>query len=1189
LWTILSTSSWPFAHVVAQLLARNARKGRGENPHRVRPHEVAVLENEQGTATSPGVLPTPARRVPAVPPGAEDLADPVTDVLALEHEHFDESVRDLDGWTAEDQAAREESDRFAPERKERIKAALTFGEDLSPEEKRRATELCLEYADVWALALSEVRAVDGIEHRLEVPAGTRLPTNPRAQAKAMTEPQRDFFYQQVDALEAAGFIRKITAEDVQCINSTNLAPKDRAKPTLTQDELERRANTEAERVGVPYPFDPRQRPPFPPDHVASPEAESSAPAKWRVCHAFTALNRHCKIPAFPTGDLEVKKQKLAGHPWYFVLDMHSGYFAIKMREEDVGKTAFRVEGRGFYAYTRMPFGLHGAPATFQELVSRSFSSVLATWLESWMDDLASGSDSVNTMLGRLRIVLELCRKHGLSLAPAKAKIGMRRAPFGGSLVDIDGVHPDPSKVSSILDYPRPTTAHGVLMFLSTVGYFRNAIPNFADIAIPLVELTKGIRVMRDSKPGQWKDRGAYKRALQETEIASRWTDEHERAMVQLKLAITTDPVLVGPSYDRPFIIGTDASARYFAAFIGQQHEKIAGLAAIHPIAFASRQATDAESRYHPFIGELAAIKWALDKFYKYVYGQRIIIESDAKAVVDFLRHEHLPPAHARWKEAVLGHNIIDVRHRPGATNPVDSLTRLGASAPPSTEAVEPGWEAETGLVNDLCTLEADWSDWPTVLDEAGEPSALLGLLERESETSLLLERFAEDPFFRPIVETLKGCQPESWTDTERGRYLSLSKSFFIEDSRLWKVLHVGGGGRVECLTEGEALERATREHADNGHMHRDLVMSKLRQRVFRPHLVKTTELAIKSCRRCVQFGPRLANALLRPVVRARPFERFAADYLSMPKGKGGYKTILLVIDWFTRWVWGFKLRTAGTGATTVAALKHIALHYGKPEVFGSDGGSHFKCEEVANWCIYNLVVKLFTPEYTPKVNGLVEGTNHVLLDRLRRACAKDTGEEFETASIYEWPTHFDTEIAHINDYLRAVTGYTPRGLLFATMARGVPTSEPQEEPSSTDVDVQLAFADELRWSAVAQSALVLAQRKARVDKRVRRPEVFKVGDLVMTREPTMEDTKSTTRKLARKWLGPRRITKVGGLSCWVETLEGQPVRGRFHVNRLKKVWLGEPREQEMREESAELEEESEEDDEELVGSETVVA
>jgi hypothetical protein len=340
-----------------------------------------------------------------------------------------------------------------------------------------------------------------------VPAGTKLPTQLRSQPRALTAPQLEFFHKQIDLLKQGVIITKIAPEYVQCLNSTNLALKDRPRPKLTKDEIKTLANKEAVRVDLPLPHNPRLWLPEP-VYVATYahiHGGTDKPAKWQICHAFTVLNRLCKILSFPADDLEVKKASLVGHMYYLVLDMHSGYFAIKMRAEDIPKTVFCIEGRGTYAYLRMPFGLHGAPLTYREVIVLVFQELLRWWLKNWMDDLVGGAASVAQLLEWLKEIFKVCHQFNLSLSLSKAKIGVRRAPFGGSIIDKAGVHPNPGKVASILKYPRPATAHGVLMFLSAAGYFCNAIADFTETAVPLVKLTKGIRVMRTSRPGQWKD------------------------------------------------------------------------------------------------------------------------------------------------------------------------------------------------------------------------------------------------------------------------------------------------------------------------------------------------------------------------------------------------------------------------------------------------------------------------------------------------------------------------------------------------------------------------------------------------------------------------------------------------------------------------------------------------------------
>ncbi|GAA5997972.1 hypothetical protein JCM11641_006219, partial [Rhodosporidiobolus odoratus] len=101
--------------------------------------------------------------------------------------------------------------------------------------------------------------------------------------------------------------------------------------------------------------------------------------------------------------------------------MHSGYFAIKIHEEDRLKTTFGVEDMGFFAYKRMPFGLKGAPAAFCESISTAFEPILGKTVEAWMDNLATSSNSFEDHLQNVRKILETCREHKLSLNPAKCQ------------------------------------------------------------------------------------------------------------------------------------------------------------------------------------------------------------------------------------------------------------------------------------------------------------------------------------------------------------------------------------------------------------------------------------------------------------------------------------------------------------------------------------------------------------------------------------------------------------------------------------------------------------------------------------------------------------------------------------------------------------------------------------------------
>jgi hypothetical protein len=150
-------------------------------------------------------------------------------------------------------------------------------------------------------------------------------------------------------------------------------------------------------------------------------------------------------------------------------------------------------------------------------------------------------------------------------------------------------------------------------------------------------------------------------------------------------------------------------------------------------------------------------------------------------------------------------------------------------------------------------------------------------------------------------------------------------------------------------------------------------------------------------------------------VRSRPFERLCLDYLSVPTGKEGWKTILMVVDWFSRWLWVFKSKQAGNGVFMVKALKYIRLHYAKAESIFTDGWLHFNCVEVTEWCQLHGVDHEFSPEYAPWVNGLVEGHNNILLDQLKWACMGN-GETPTEDEMKKWPDHFKGAVGVLNNY-----------------------------------------------------------------------------------------------------------------------------------------------------------------------------
>jgi transposase InsO family protein len=615
--------------------------------------------------------------------------------------------------------------------------------------------------------------------------------------------------------------------------------------------------------------------------------------------------------------------------------------------------------------------------------------------------------------------------------------------------------------------------------------------------------------------------------------------------------LTTEPVLRGPKFDgSPFIVTTDGCKEGFAGVLSQEFETILPsgrtVCKRHPIAFTSKRTSDAETRYKPFLLEFAALRFGLEKFSDVTWGYPVKIETDCKALASHLMSSKLSATHARWREGVLAHQIVDVKHIPGRTNVVaDTGSRVGEGRDRKDDGsdgsgwdVNEDWESMSGLVNDVMLVE--------------------------SEANALTERFAMEPLFTEVLKALRVM--DQGTDSKamvKARHRA--SEYFVDKGKLWRTK--GGSKRrartkLECVTKAEAIELARAEHNNGGHWHRDAIKMNLTDRIWSPGLDASIITAIQDCARCKGFGAAGTNALLEPITRRHPFELFVADYLKLPKGKGGYFTVLLILDTCSQHVWGFAFKKDGSGKTTVESLEHVMTETLPPEVFMTDGGSHFDCKEVRAFCESVGIKTVVTAAYSPWVNGLVEGTNKLLLHVLKRLCAPGLGEdEYDAMTVDKlpktWPDHLQAAIRALNWRILPKLHYRPKELLWGLLLETprTPIEDIAQEFTEKDAAVQMAYAAQQRldgYDSMVQHAL---QRKAQFDRKVWKskggPTVFQKGDIVQIYRSDLDYTFKTEKKLLPKWSRPCRVKERIVNAYRLEDMEGNEIKGMFSTQRLR--------------------------------------
>ena len=122
-----------------------------------------------------------------------------------------------------------------------------------------------------------------------------------------------------------------------------------------------------------------------------------------------------------------------------------------------------------------------------------------------------------------------------------------------------------------------------------------------------------------------------------------WQAEHQNAFDKVKQVLTSEPVLKLYRWDREHVLQTDACHEQIVATLLQREDD----GELHPVMYASRKWLPRDVRYA--IPDKESVFWAVNKFYKYLFGSRFIIQTDCQALTILNGKPSKNPRILRWQ------------------------------------------------------------------------------------------------------------------------------------------------------------------------------------------------------------------------------------------------------------------------------------------------------------------------------------------------------------------------------------------------------------------------------------------------------------------------------------------------------------------------------------------------------------
>ncbi|KAL0544353.1 hypothetical protein IC582_019467 [Cucumis melo] len=645
----------------------------------------------------------------------------------------------------------------------------------------------------------------------------------------------------------------------------------------------------------------------------------------RLCIDYRELNKVTVKNRYPLPRIDDLFDQLQGATVFSKIDLRSGYHQLRIKDEDVPKTAFRSR-YGHYEFIVMSFGLTNAPAVFMDLMNRVFREFLDTFVIVFIDDILIYSKTEAEHEEHLRMVLQTLRDNKLYAKFSKCEFWLKQVSFLGHVVSKDGVSVDPAKIEAVTGWTRPSTVSEVRSFLGLAGYYRRFVENFSRIATPLTQLTrKGAPFV--------------------------WSKACEDSFQTLKQKLVTAPVLTVPDGSGSFVIYSDASKKGLGCVLMQQGKVVA---------YASRQLKSHEQNYPTHDLELAAVVFALKIWRHYLYGEKIQIFTDHKSLKYFFTQKELNMRQRRWLELVKDYDC-EILYHPGKANVVaDALSRKVSHS--------------AALITRQAPLHRDLERAEIAVSVGAVTMQLAQLTVQPTLRQKIVDAQSNDPYLVEKRGLAEAGQTAEFSLSSDGGLLFERRLCVPSDSAV----------KTELLAEAHSSPFSM--HPGSTKMYQDLKRVYWWRNMKREVAEFVSKCLV--CQQ-VKAPRQKPAGLLQPLsIPEWKWENVSMDFITgLPRTLRGFTVIWVVVDRLTKsahFVPGKSTYTASKWAQLY--MSEIVRLHGVPVSIVSDRDARFTSKFWKGLQTAMGTRLDFSTAFHPQTDGQTERLNQVLEDMLR-ACA----------------------------------------------------------------------------------------------------------------------------------------------------------------------------------------------------------